>query len=67
MCYILLFYYQIILNCLVFQPLLISLVDSTPQNASVCYIVNQMGGYVWKHPHKIQMTIVMSKKTHCFI
>ena len=51
-CYILFFYYKIILNCLVFQPLLINVVDTTPENASVYYFLNQMGGYIWNHPNQ---------------
>ena len=53
-CYILFFYYKIILNCLVFQPLLINVVDTTPENASVYYFLNQMGGYIWNHPNTNQ-------------
>lgn len=66
MCYILLFYYQIILNCLVFQPLLISVVDTTPPNASVCYILNQMGGYVWNHPNQNQNYRLDNQKNTLF-
>lgn len=66
MCYILLFYYQIIINCLVFQPLLISVVDTTPPNASVCYILNQMGGYVWNHPNQNQNYTLDNQKNTLF-
>jgi len=65
-CYILFFYYKIILNCLVFQPLLINVVDTTPQNASVYYFLNQMGGYIWNHPNLNQNYHLTDQKNILF-
>ena len=51
--YIFIFYYKIILNFLLFQPLFINVIDSTPENAAVYFFPNQIGGFIWKQSNII--------------
>ena len=45
--YIFFFYYHLLLNILLFQPLLINIPENIPDNVELYYFPNQMGAYLY--------------------
>lgn len=45
--YIFFFYYQIIVNCMLYQPLIINISEVIPDNIDLYYFSNQIGAYIY--------------------
>lgn len=54
MLYILIFYYQIILNFLTFRPLVINVIENNYENTELLFFPNQTCAYFWKKNGHVQ-------------
>jgi len=54
MLYIFIFYYQIILNFLIFRPLVINVIENNYENTELLFFPNQTCAYFWKKNGHVQ-------------